>query len=324
MVSRAKEIIATQNLDHEYLSQDGHAEFVKCSQKLLFGEDSPVLKEQRIFSIQGISGTGSLRLATEFIKQNLPGRECIIPVVSWPNHEQIFKACGIKLGTYRYLDNSGCRLDFEGLIEDLRNTPEGTIVLLHSCAHNPSGVDPSQEQWKQILDIIIQKKLFPFFDNAYQGFLSGYPDVDAYSVRLFVEAGLEMIVACSYAKNFGLYGERIGCLHFVFTSPEPVLAVGSQLRAISRTLYSTCPAYGARIVAAILSDPVLTQQWKDECKMMADRLNGVRQRLYDSLIAKNVKGTWNHITAQKVGLLHVYTTCSIYITCHMCICTNML
>lgn len=163
-----------------------------------------------------------------------------------------------------------------GLITDLRSCPPRSIVLLHMCAHNPTGVDPSQDQWQQILEVVKERELFPLFDAAYQGFVSGSPDEDAYPVRLFVEAGVEMMVACSFAKNFGLYGDRIGALH-VFTRAENVPRVSSQLRVISRSLYSTCPLHGARIVSTILNDPERRNKWLAECKGMADRLSSVRR-----------------------------------------------
>lgn len=157
VVRKAEEIIIGQNLDHEYLAQDGHPVFVKESQKLMFGSESVPLNENRIYSIQSISGTGSLRLGFDFIGQLMPDRGCIVPSVTWPNHPAILKACGIKTSTYRYLDSSGCRLDFQGMMEDINKTEDGNVILLHSCAHNPSGVDPSEEQWNIILEAVIRK-----------------------------------------------------------------------------------------------------------------------------------------------------------------------
>jgi aspartate/tyrosine/aromatic aminotransferase len=197
------------------------------------------------------------------------------------------------------LDSSGCALDFAGLIEDLRGFPEGSIVLLHLCAHNPTGVDPTSEQWTQILDVIKERRLLPFFDNAYQGFVSGCPHVDSAPARAFAETGLEMIVACSFAKNFGLYGERIGALHVVTASPADVPKVASQLRVVSRALWSTCPLHGGRIVGRVLSDPALKTLWERECKAMAERLSGVREKLYHALVRLNVKGTWEHVIKQR-------------------------
>jgi aspartate/tyrosine/aromatic aminotransferase len=251
VVREAEEKILSQNLDHEYLAQDGLPAFNQVSQILMFGEDSRALAEKRVFTIQGISGTGCLRLAFDFVKATMPGRACYYPEVTWPNHPAILEDIGIEARTYRYVDSSGCRLDYAGFMEDLSNIPEGSLVIFHACAHNPTGVDPTKEQWREILEIVKARKLLTVFDNAYQGFVSGDPIEDAFSVRLFVEAGLEMIVACSFAKNFGLYGERTGALHMVVNSPEEIPKVASQLRVCSRVLYSTCPSYGARIVATV-------------------------------------------------------------------------
>lgn len=163
-----------------------------------------------------------------------------------------------------------------GLIEDLHNCPPRSIVLLHMCAHNPTGVDPSPDQWREIISVVEQRQLFPLVDAAYQGFVSGDPDIDAAPVRMLVDAGLEMMVACSFAKNFGLYGDRIGALHVV-TRSDNVAKVSSQLRVISRSLYSTCPVHGARIVSLILNDNDRRARWLGECKGMADRLSSVRR-----------------------------------------------
>ena len=160
-------------------------------------------------------------------------------------------------------------------------------------------MDPTDDQWRDIMAVCRNKQLLPWFDNAYQGFVSGDPEVDAFAVRLFVASGFEAIVCCSFAKNFGLYGERCGCLHFVAQSPALLPPIASQLRAISRTIYSTCPAHGARIVATILGDPARKAQWERDCRAMAERLNGVRRKLFDELTARNVKGDWKHVIEQR-------------------------
>lgn len=296
---KAESIIHDLQFDHEYLPQDGLPEFLRCSQSLMFGSDSLSLADGRVHSIQGISGTGSLRLGCEFIGKLMPDRMCFYPSTSWPQHCTILEESRVQHGTYRYLDESGCALDFDGFLEDLNQMPPKSILLLHACAHNPSGVDPTDEQWRAILDVVKARELFPLFDNAYQGFVSGDVNIDAFAVRLFDQAGLEMIVACSYAKNFGLYGERCGALHFITNAKESIPAIASQLRVISRSLYSTCPTYGARIVATILSDPILRGEWEVQCKEMADRLNGVRQSLFDALVELKVKGSWSHIIKQR-------------------------
>ena len=299
VVRKAELSLISQSLDHEYLPQDGHAEFLRCSQALMFGPESLALAEGRVHSIQGISGTGSLRLATEFISHLMPGRTCYYPAVTWPAHPTICEESHLQHNTYRYVDSTGITLDFDSLIEDLNRCPPKSIILLHNCAHNPTGVDPTNEQWQKIAEVMKERDLFPFFDNAYQGFVSGCPNTDAYAVRLFANLGFEMIIACSFAKNFGLYGERVGALHFVVSDKETIPAIASQLRVLSRSLYSTCPSYGARIVATVLSDPTLKSEWEVQCREMAERLSGVRDSLHTALVQKNVKGEWSHIVKQR-------------------------
>jgi aspartate/tyrosine/aromatic aminotransferase len=171
--------------------------------------------------------------------------------------------------------------------------------VFHNCAHNPSGIDPSEDQWRQILDVSLRRRFLPFFDNAYQGFVSGDPNKDAFAVRTFAEAGMEMLVACSFAKNFGLYGERVGALHFVTSNSEHVPRIASQMRVISRSLYSTCPCYGARIVSLILNDKDRKRAWESECAEMANRIYSVRSMLYDALVQYGAKGDWKHVKSQR-------------------------
>jgi len=202
---------------------------------------------------------------------------------------------------YRYLNENDTAINFDGLLEDIEAAPPKSIILLHACAHNPTGIDPTDEQWGKILEVIKAKNHIPFFDNAYQGFVSGDTNIDAYSIRLFASSGIEMFVACSFAKNFGLYGERIGALH-IFSEEkdcEIIPSISSQLRCISRAMYSTCPAYGARLVGTVLSNQELKSQWESECNGMAMRLNLVRKALYDSLVKNDVLGTWEHVINQR-------------------------
>lgn len=298
-VRDAEEHILRAHLDHEYLVQDGLPEFNRCAQLLMFGEDSKAIQEQRVYTMQAVAGTAAVRLGTELCHKLFPRRKVYIPDVTWPNHISICHATGVPMGTYHYLDVSGVDFDFEGMILSLKNAEENSIVLFHSCAHNPTGVDPTDEQWQAILEIVKSRNLLPFFDNAYQGFVSGDPTTDAYAVRLFAEAGLDMIVACSFSKNFGLYGERVGALHVLVHSKHEVPRVATVCRALSRPLYSTCPSHGARIVAYVLSDPQRAAVWREQCAAMANRLTEIRHVLRNKLVAKNVRGTWDHIVKQR-------------------------
>eukprot|EP01040_Poterioochromonas_malhamensis_P010801 gene10801-11773_t len=207
-VREAEDILSEMNLNHEYLVQDGLTDFNKATQKLLFGDDSPLIANEQIYTIQAVAGTGAVRLGIDFVKRVFPGATFSIPDITWQNHPTILDSVGIPFTTYRYLKDDGCTFNYDGVIEDLKKLAPDTFVLFHSCAHNPSGCDPTDEEWKGILQVMQEKQLFPFFDNAYQGFVSGNPDIDAYSIRLFASAGLELIAACSFSKNFGLYGER--------------------------------------------------------------------------------------------------------------------
>ena len=258
-----------------------------------------MIKEHRTHTIQGVSGTGSLYIGFNFLKKNFPGIKCIIPNISWENHKTILSELGIDFSTYRYADSSGLHLDFDGFLEDVRQADEGTVVLIHMCAHNPTGIDPTAEQWGQLLEVVQERKHLPFFDAAYQGFVTGNPDTDAYAVRTFADAGCEMLVASSFSKNFGLYGHRAGALHVVSREGMTIPAIASQLRVVARALYSTCPAHGARIVAAVLSDPERKALWKAECFEMATRLSETRAALLRELEEQNVKGDWSHLATQK-------------------------
>uniref|UniRef100_A0A1B0DRF7 aspartate transaminase n=1 Tax=Phlebotomus papatasi TaxID=29031 RepID=A0A1B0DRF7_PHLPP len=184
------------------------------------------------------------------------------------------------------------------MIADLEAAPEGSVIILHACAHNPTGCDPTQEQWKKIADVCEAKKLFPFFDSAYQGFASGDPIRDAFAVRYFVSRGFEMLCAQSFAKNFGLYSERIGNLTIVFNNPAKMPAVVSQVSLLIRGMFSNPPAYGSRIVGTILTDPKLREEWMTCIKAMSARIRQMRKMLYDNLVALKTPGIWKHIIEQ--------------------------
>ncbi|KAI5662822.1 hypothetical protein M9H77_22145 [Catharanthus roseus] len=213
VVRRAEQMLVNdQSRVKEYLPIVGLADFNKLSAKLIFGADSPAIQENRVTTVQCLSGTGSLRVGAEFLARHYHERTIYIPVPTWGNHPKVFTLAGLTVKTYRYYNPATRGLDFEGLLEDLSAAPSRAIVLLHACAHNPTGVDPTLEQWEQIRKLMRSKAMLPFFDSAYQGFASGSLDGDAQSVRMFVADGGECLAAQSYAKNMGLYGERVGAL----------------------------------------------------------------------------------------------------------------
>lgn len=209
---------------------------------------------------------------------------------------------GLSIAQYPYFDKKTKGLDIDGMLKAIKDAPDGSIILLHACAHNPTGVDPTDEQWRQISDLIRSKKHFPFFDTAYQGFASGDLERDAFSIRYFVEQGFELLVAQSFAKNFGLYGERAGCFHFV-TAPaanaqDTVTRVASQLAILQRSEISNPPIYGARVASTVLNDEKLFAEWKENLQTMSGRIITMRKALRAKLEELGTPGTWNHITDQ--------------------------
>jgi len=299
-VKKAESLLTASPLDKEYLPITGLPEFTKHAAKLAYGTESVPLKEGAIAVTQSISGTGALRIGGAFLARHYPHSKTIyLPIPTWGNHIPIFKDSGLEVKGYRYFDKKTVGLDFEGLKEDLEKAPEGAIVLLHACAHNPTGVDPTHAQWAEISDIVASRKLFAFFDMAYQGFASGSTSRDAFAVRYFVEQGHQIALAQSFAKNMGLYGERVGAFSLTTKDAEEKKRVDSQLKIVIRPMYSNPPLHGARLASAILGDDVLYQEWEGEVKGMAERVISMRERLYE-LLTNELKtpGEWGHIKSQ--------------------------
>ncbi|KAG8928059.1 aspartate transaminase aat1 [Tulasnella sp. 418] len=298
-VKKAEEIITSRMGDKEYLPITGGSDFTQLAAKLAYGADSLPLKENRIAVTQSISGTGALRIGGAFLARWYPHSKTIyLPTPSWGNHTPIFRDSGLEVKGYRYFDKATVGLDFKGLIEDLKNAPSKSIVLLHACAHNPTGIDPTPEQWKEISDVVKEKELFPFFDMAYQGFASGNTNRDAFALRHFVKEGHQVALAQSFAKNMGLYGERVGAFSLTASSPDERARVDSQLKIVIRPMYSNPPLHGARIAATILGEPTLYSQWETEVQGMADRIISMRERLFDTLTGLQTPGEWGHIKSQ--------------------------
>lgn len=289
------EELMSGKINKEYLPIEGHAGFNECSKKLIFGENCTNLNN--IVTVQSISGTGALRVAGEFLRKFIPST-IHVPRPTWATHHQIFANSGLKVAEYPYYNAKGRNFDSAGMLQYLHTLPSGSLVLLHAAAHNPTGVDPTQEQWRQIADVIKSKKLFPFFDTAYQGFASGCLQKDAYPIRLFNELGFQMVVAQSYAKNMGLYGERVGGLHVVCHNPKTAEKVLSQLKLIIRPMYSNPPQHGALIVHKVLSKKENYDKWAQELASVSKRIIEVRDLLRKKLEELKTPGTWEHITDQ--------------------------
>jgi len=255
--------------------------------------------------VQALSGTGALRVAADFMFRHLDRgygsgskKEIYVSSPTWGNHIPIFKDAGWNVKEYKYYQPKDCSLDFAAMKKDIEDAPKGSVMLLHTCAHNPTGVDPNLQQWQTLSKVCKEKGHFVFFDTAYQGFASGDPEKDAQPVRLFIKDGHNVGIAQSYAKNFGLYGERIGALTFVCQDPQEAERLESQLKILIRPMYSNPPIYGARVVSNVLGDPELKQLWLKEVKQMADRIISMRIKLVGHLKNMGSKKDWSHITNQ--------------------------
>ncbi|XP_022821053.1 aspartate aminotransferase, mitochondrial [Spodoptera litura] len=298
-VRQAEENIFKKCLNHEYAPIGGDPVYCDLIAKLGLGENSLAIKEKRNATVQSISGTGALRLGFEFIgKHYNHAREIWMPSPTWGNHPQICNTLGITHKKYRYYDPNTLKFNLKGCCEDICSMPPGAIILLHACAHNPTGIDPKPEEWQILSEIIKEKRLLPFFDMAYQGFATGSVDNDAFAVRLFEKHGHQIILAQSFAKNMGLYGERVGGLTFVCADQDTAAKMMSQLKIMIRTLYSNPSINGSRIVTEILSSPELKAQWLKDVKEMADRIILMRKKLREGIEKRGSKHKWDHITSQ--------------------------
>ncbi|KAJ4311738.1 aspartate transaminase aat1 [Neodidymelliopsis sp. IMI 364377] len=298
-VREAEKKIVDSTLDKEYAGITGVPKFTKAALELAYGSDSTPLAEDRVAVTQTISGTGALRIGGAFLERHYPHAKAIyIPTPSWANHGAVFKDSGLKVEKYRYYNKDTIGLDFDGMVADIKAMPKNSIVLLHACAHNPTGVDPTEEQWLKIAEAVKEGDHYPFFDMAYQGFASGDTNKDAFALRHFIKEGLRPCLAQSFAKNMGLYGERVGAFSIVCESAEEKKRVDSQIKILVRPLYSNPPVHGARIASEILNNSSLNQQWLGEVKGMADRIITMRALLKENLEKLGSKHDWSHITSQ--------------------------
>ncbi|CAG9988712.1 unnamed protein product [Clonostachys byssicola] len=310
-VSKA-EAILRQRLDynHEYLPISGLKSFTEAASELLLGKDHPSIQQKRLLSIQSVSGTGALYLGALFLATLTPlaKRVANISFPSWSNHSAIFRTAGWSISEYPYLRPCSQEFDLQGTLAAIEASPPDAVFVLHACAHNPTGVDPTPDQWKEIAQALKRKNQLPFFDCAYQGFATGDFDRDAFAIRHFAEQGLEFFVAQSSAKNFGLYGQRVGCLHYI---PSSLLSkkeswvtlarVKSQLSSLQRSIISNPPRYGSHIVSLVLNDPELMKEWKNNVLTMSERIGKVRKTLQSEFENRGTPGTWSYITKQ-VGM----------------------
>jgi aspartate aminotransferase len=297
-VAAAEKAVTTDpNADKEYVPIDGKPEYKRAIQEMIFTKEE--IDSGKIVTVQALSGTGSLQVIGQFLVNFLNTTKIYIPDPTWGNHPAIFKRSGIKtVEKYPYWHAPTRGLDLDGMMASLKGASPGDAVLLHSVAHNPTGVDPTEAQWNEIVTVCKEKQLIPLLDNAYQGYASGDLHKDGFSQRLFAASGLEYFIAQSFAKNFGLYGERIGYIHVNCKDNSVSEAVLSQLKIIIRQAYSSPPRHGAAIANKILTTPELKNQWLSELTLMSQRIVDMRNALRGAIEAKGTPGTWNHVTDQ--------------------------
>ena len=281
-VRRAEDLRVKSGTPKSYLPIDGMAAYDKAVQALVFSPESLNLKNGRIVTVQALGGTGGLKIGADFLKQVSPQATVWISEPSWENHRALFEGAGFTVKEYPYYDPKTHGLNFEGMLAALKKLPAGAIAVLHSCCHNPTGVDLTQAQWRQVLEAVQSRGIVPFLDLAYQGFADG-TDADAYAPRLFAEATQPVFLSSSFSKSFSLYGERAGAFSVVTGSSEESARVLSNLKRIVRTNYSNPPTHGSDIVARILNDAELRKLWETELGAMRDRIKAMRKALVDGI-----------------------------------------
>ena len=286
-----------------YLPIDGIAAYDKAVQSLVFGETSEPFTSGRVATVQGLGGTGGLKIGADFLKRMSPNAKVLISDPSWENHRALFTNAGFTVETYAYYDaakRSEGGINFAGMLADLNAAAAGTVVLLHACCHNPTGYDITAAQWDEVIAVIKAKNLTAYLDMAYQGFGYGIAE-DGAVIAKFVAAGLDFLVSTSFSKSFSLYGERVGALSVVCSSKDEATRVLSQLKIVIRTNYSNPPTHGASVCAAVLTTPALRALWEEELAEMRVRIKAMRTGLVDGLKAAGVKQDMSFIT-QQIGM----------------------
>ncbi|EKS69535.1 MULTISPECIES: amino acid aminotransferase [Caballeronia] len=265
-----------------YLPMAGFAHYRDAVQALVFGNDSPARADGRIASVQTLGGSGALKVGADFIKRYFPKSQVWVSDPTWENHRFIFERAGFEVNTYPYYDEATGGLRFDAMLDAIDKLPAKSVVLLHACCHNPTGVDLDQAQWVKIIDVLQKRDLLPFVDMAYQGFGSGLDD-DAFAVRELARRGVPAFIANSFSKNFSLYGERCGGLHVICDDAAEADRVLGQLTSAVRANYSNPPTHGAKIVTHVLNTPELKQSWEKELASMCQRIARMRQAIHDGL-----------------------------------------
>lgn len=299
-VRRAEQQLSAAAKPRTYLPIDGLAAYDDAVRCLVFGADSSLIKENRIVTLQTVGGTGALKVGADFLRRICPDSQVWISNPSWENHRGLFENAGFEVNAYPYYNADTHGVDFKAMTDCLKSLPAGSITVLHACCHNPTGVDLSQQHWREIISIVQQRRLIPFIDIAYQGFGDDI-DADAFAVRAFAAAMSPVFVANSFSKSFSLYGERVGGLSVVTQDADEAARILSQIKRLVRTNYSNPPTHGGQIVATVLNDPELRSGWERELANMRERIRDMRGLLVAS-ITKRVPGVDFSFVTQQRGM----------------------
>jgi aromatic-amino-acid transaminase len=297
-VKRAEHMIADKNMPRGYLPIDGIAAYDREVRNLLLGADSPLVTGGRVVTVQALGGTGGLKVGADFLRRFAPGSQVWISDPSWENHRALFEGAGFTVNNYAYYDAATRGLDFAGMIASLERIPAGGIVVLHACCHNPTGVDPTPEQWGRIIEVVRARGLVPFLDLAYQGFAEGI-DADGEVVHRFAQTPGPLFIASSFSKSFSLYGERVGAITVVAGDADEASRVLSQLKRVVRANYSNPPTHGGSIVTLVLSSPELRALWEAELAAMRDRIKLMRAVLVENLHERLPGRDFSYMLAQR-------------------------
>ncbi|WP_411959016.1 aromatic amino acid transaminase [Pseudomonas sp. s4] len=307
-VTLAADAIAKRNNACTYLPMDGSAPYRQAVQRLLFGNDSPALAQNRIATVQTVGGSGALKVGADFLKLSYPESQVWVSNPTWENHIGLFAGAGFQVNTYPYYNDEQRNVDFDAMLAAISTLPAHSIVLLHPCCHNPTGADLTNGQWDTLLPVIKERQLIPFMDIAYQGFAAGIEE-DAYAIRAMVAAGMTGFVSNSFSKIFSLYGERVGALSVVCESADEAALVTGQLKATIRKNYSSPPRSGSLVVAEVLNTPELYEMWVAEVAEMRERILTMRTELRSLLESRVPHAASAYLTRQQgmfsyTGLSH--------------------
>lgn len=297
-IRKAEHLLASKDLSKSYLPITGSPAYAHAVQNLVLGKSSSAVADGRVHTAHCPGGTGALRVAGDFLHQSFPEAKLWVSKPTWVNHFGVFRAAGMQVEEYAYYDAASHGFDVAGMHASLSSAKAGDVILLHGCCHNPTGVDPSPEEWRGLASLMKQKGLLPLFDLAYQGLGDGLEE-DAAAVRTFVEAGHELLIASSFSKNFGLYNQRVGALTLVTDGKQSANDSFSQIKSTIRSNYSNPPAHGGALITTVLEDESLTREWRTELDSMRLRIHSMRQELVQRLAALGVAQDFSFIAKQR-------------------------